>query len=387
MNIAFLLIPEKGHLNPYIGPAQALIERGHTVTVLAPGDIAPQMAAAGLAFDPALIPAHAGERPTHGAALVELIQDEARLARWIEQLLLDGIDGQVETVRAALRRLAADIVVLDPLYYPAALAADAEGLPWASVSNSLNPVLPDDLDSALLRTTRALAPRRDALFAAYGCPARFRGCDVLSPFLNVAFTTEALCGPVPGVELVGPSFPLHSRGDEAPLRPLPSGRPLVYASFGSQIYHWPEIFAKLRAAAAAIGAGLVLSAGELAAGIPEDDATRVYPYAPQLTILKTAAAFVTHGGANSFMESAAAGVPMLLSPMCNDQFHQAHFLRRAGNGVVLDLRDAPVDAIAGALRRLLADESIRAAAARLAAAYRRDGARRTAELVERLRPC
>ncbi len=387
MNIVFVLIPEKGHINPYIGPAQALAARGHAVTVLAPGDISPQLAAAGLAFDPALIPPQAGERPTHGAALVELIQDAPRLAAWIEQLLLTGIPEQVENVRAALRRLGAQVVVLDPLYYPAALAAHAEDLPWASVSNSLNPVIPDSLDSALLRTTRALAPRREAVFAAYACPARFRGCDVLSPYLNVAFTTEALCGPVEGVELVGPSFPLHARGDEAPLRPLPADRPLVYASFGSQIYHWPEIFAKLRAAAAAIGAGLALAAGELAAEIPEDDWTRVYRYAPQLTILKTAAAFVTHGGANSFMEAAAAGVPMLLSPMCNDQFHQAHFLARAGNGIELDLRGAPVDAIAAALRRLLEDEPIRAAAARLALSYRRDGARRVAELVERLGPC
>ena len=365
MNIVFALIPEKGHINPYIGPAQVLAQRGHQVTVLAPADISGQIGAAGLQFAPDLIPAMPPSRPTHGAELVELIQDPPRLAQWIEELLLTAIPPQVETLRQALRRLAASAVVIDPLYYAAAIAAHAEAVPWASVSNSLNPVLPPELDSALLQTTRALHARRLAIFNAYGLTPEFRGCDVLSPYLTIAFTTEALCGPVAGVKLAGPSFPIRSRGDEVPLHPLPDGKPIVYASFGSQIYHWPEIFAKLQAAAKLAGVHLVLSAGEL------HDQFQAYRYAPQQEILQWARLFITHGGANSFMESIAAGVPMLLSPMCNDQFHQAYFLERSRIGRVMDLRTATVPAIAEAI-------------AALARTYQHNGAVRAADWIEAL---
>jgi zeaxanthin glucosyltransferase len=366
MRVAFVLIPEKGHVNPYIGVAQALQEMGHPVVVRAPGDISAQCRAAGLPFEP--LPGST-ERPTHGAELVELIQDRERLAQWVGQLLLDDLEAQTARLAQCLGDI--DVVVADPLYYAASLAAEARGLPWASVSNSLNPVLPPELDSDLLRTVRAL--RRP--------PGRYAGCDRLSPHLNIAFTTAALCGPVEGVHLVGPSFPLRSRGDEAALRPLPEGRPVVYASFGSQIYHWPELFAKL--AAANSEAEMVLSVGELPGPFP---GCHVYRYAPQLELLRRTRVFVTHGGANSFMEAIAANVPMLVSPMCNDQFHQGFFTKRTQIGLVTDLRTATVEEIRDDLARLLQDGPERAAMARLSATYRTDGARAAARLIAGLAP-
>lgn len=382
MNIVFALLPEKGHINPYIGPAQALATRGHQVTVIAPGGIAAQINAAGLSFDPSLIPPTPGTRPTSGAELVALIQDPARLSLWIEALLLDDIPAQVDSLQCCLRSLQADAVVIDPLYYAAAIAAHCERLPWASVSNSLNPVLPPELDSALLRTTRALAGRRAAIFAGYGLHPSFKSADVLSPFCNIAFATQALCGAVANVELAGPSFPLHSRGDDVALQPLPADRSIVYASFGSQIYHWPAIFAKLRAACR--GLHLVLAAGDLANEIQPDAHCQVYRYAPQRALLERADVFVTHGGANSFMEAIASGVPMLLSPMCNDQFHQAWFLEKAGIGLAADLQTVTEPALAGAIHLLLADGPHRKAMRELSESYQQNGALRAATLIERM---
>jgi len=110
MKIAFFLIPEKGQLNPYIGAAQ--------------------VAAAGLAFH--ALPG-SSDRPTHGAALVELIQDAERLAAWAGQLLLDGLNAQVEQLRNLYRKAAIDVVAVDPIYYAASLAGEPAGLPWAGV--------------------------------------------------------------------------------------------------------------------------------------------------------------------------------------------------------------------------------------------------------------
>lgn len=179
MKIAFALIPEKGHINPYIGPAQALADAGHDVVLAAPGDIGEQLSRAGLIFRRDLI-GPGNDRITYGAGLVELILDPVRLDAWIEQLLLGGIHEQAPVIRDWYQRERADVVVLDPLFYPAAIAAHLAGLPWTAVSNSLNPVIPPGLDSALLRTVRRLIPRRAEAFARFGMEAEFSGCDVMS---------------------------------------------------------------------------------------------------------------------------------------------------------------------------------------------------------------
>lgn len=388
MKITFALIPERGHVNPYIGPAQALMDRGHEVVVAAPGDIGEQMSRAGLPFHSGLIPRESGHRPTRGAELVELIQDARRLDEWVEQLLLTAIPEQVAVIGEWLRWQEADAVVIDPLYYPAAIAAHRAGIPWASVSNSLNPVLGAEMESALLTTVRRLSPRRAAIFADYGMAPSFAGCDVLSPYLNVAFTTRELVGEPPeGVTLAGPSFPLRARGDEVEFR-MPAGDgPLIYASFGSQIYFWPRVFEKVAAAAKSLGAQLVLAIGDLF-----DDprwaalgaGCEVYRYAPQLEVLRHASAFLTHGGANSVMEGLAAGVPLLISPMCNDQFHQAWYVERAGVGTVLNLVEAPVEAIAAHMSRLVHDGAIRQRVDAVRDSYQVDGAGNTARLIERM---
>ncbi len=187
MKVVFAIIPEKGHINPYIGPAQALMDAGHDVAIGAPGDISVQIDRAGLVFREDLIPARNHGRVTRGAELVELIQDGERLHSWIEHLLLGGLPDGIDTLRDWYRRERADVVVVDPLYYAAAMAAHAEGLPWASLSNSLNPAIPADLDSALLRSVRRLGPRRAELFRQCGWDACFSGCDVLSPYLTGGF--------------------------------------------------------------------------------------------------------------------------------------------------------------------------------------------------------
>jgi zeaxanthin glucosyltransferase len=389
MKVAFAIIPEKGHINPYIGPAQALMDAGHSVLVAAPGNIWDQMARAGLDFRTDLIDprvSDADARVTRGAALVELIQDAARLREWIEQLLLADLPAGVDRIREWYTQEGFDVVVVDPLYYAAAIAAHVEGIPWVALSNSLNPVLPAALDSVLLQTVAALSSRRTKLFETCGFEkALFSGCDVLSPHLTIAFTTEEMVGPAPaGVTLVGPSWPLRNRGDEMPIRPLPPDEQVIYVSFGSQIYHWPDLFEKLAEVGKALGVHMVFSLGELVDDerwtTPREHCD-VYRYAPQAELLKGAAAFVTHGGANSMMEAIVAGVPMLLCPMCNDQFHQAYFVQQAGIGYVENLQDAPVERITERLAGLLSDEKVRSRMDSVSQSYQLNGAVRAAQLI------
>ena len=388
--VLFCVLPEQGHLNPCIGPAQRLQARGLEVAFCGAQSLGAQLRRAGpfVQLGATAVPRHDALR--RGAQFAANVRDAAWLRGWIRELLIDRVADQVPTLRAVIRHWRPDVIVIDPLCYAAAIAAEREGRRWVALSNSLNPVLPDALDSELLGTVRELLPARRALFERFGVAANFRGCDVLSPYLTTVFATEALVGPPPaGVTLLGPSLPATTRGDESefPWARLDAALPLVYLSFGSQIYHQPELFAKVTAALRDLPLQLVLSAGELADSLNRtalDARTVIVRYAPQLALLRRARLFITHGGANSVMEALACGVPLLISPLCNDQFHQAYFIERAGVGQRLDLREASCQDIAAAVGALLSIGSHRERLEAIRASYRRDGADEAARLISAL---
>jgi len=386
--ILFIAIPEKGHINPMIGPAVWLQKGGHAVGFHAMHDISPQLRAAGLR--PAAGVAEAPPPPdlNRGEFFAEKVRDPAWLRGWIHRLLIEEAPAQIDPLEKVIRDFEADVVVTDPMIYAAAVAAHRAGVPWVAMSNSLNPVLDGGIESDLLDTVRWLSPARSALFEEHGMQVAFRGCDMLSEDLTIAFTTREFVGhDVPGVEMVGPSLPPDLRGDETGfpwerLRP-----PVVYASFGSQVFHQPRIFRLLIEATSTMDCQLVLSVNQL---LGSERLGELPPhvlachYAPQLELLPKVAAFVTHGGANSVMEALHFGVPLLISPVCNDQFHQSHVIDRAGVGRTLDLGSAGVEETRAALFGLMRDDAIRTSLQRVSQSYQVDGARRAAELIERL---
>jgi MGT family glycosyltransferase len=386
--ILFTTIPEKGHINPMIGPAAHLQRRGHEVAFFAACDVSTQVGRAGLKTVPGLPPAPPPADANRGETFARQVRDAAWLRAWIKRLLIDAAESQIKPLAAAIAEFRPEIIVTDPMIYAAAIAAHAAGVPWVALSNSLNPVLDDSVQSDLLDTVAWLAPERTAVFARHGVKVAFRGCDMLSPTLTIAFTTSDFIGrEVPGVEMVGPSIPPSVRGDEAdfPWDQLRDDRPVVYLSFGSQIYHQPEIFRRAMAATRDLGVQLVIIANRLHGALGELPAhVLTCHYAPQLALLRRVNVCITHGGANSVMEALHFGVPLLISPVCNDQFHQAHFVARSGAGLVLDLTIAAVDELRTAIERLLVDADICAAVGRIAASYRTDGAARAADLIERL---
>ncbi len=380
----FVVIPERGHLYPYLGPALHLRERGHEVVFYAEGPLDDVLAPLGLARWPTPEPTAAAPRHA-GPEFSRNVRDAAWLRQWVAGVLLDGVHTQVPRIEAAIEQLRPDAVVLDPMVYAGAIAAHRSGCPWAAVSNSLNPALPDDLDSELLRTVAWLAPRRAAMFAEYGLAPAFRGCDLLSPGLTVCFASPALVGrPPPGVELVGASLPPRPREPDLARDPellAPKGaRPRVLVSFGSQVHYQPRMFRTVAAALHGLDLELFASLGELdplALG-PWPSGAVLRPWLPQLELLAHADLMITHGGANSVMEALAHGVPLLVSPICNDQFHQAELVRRAGLGRVLDLHTATPKQCRAAVLALLEPEP----RARVVDCLPRDGALRCAERLE-----
>lgn len=403
-HVLFVVLPERGHIHPFLGAAEALRERGARVSFYAPRDVRAILAPLGWhdVHHPEGAGAPAAEH--RGEVFAALVADPERLRSWIRAMLVEGAEPCVGPLRAHLRQARPDVVVIDPMAYFAAIAAHEEGLPWLGLSTSLNPCIGDGVESELVTTLRTLDPARHALFRAHGMDVRFRVSDVLSPRGTFVLSTRALVG----TDLPGDGVPVHLVGAALPAAsPTPpgsshagssragssrtsayrgTGLPLVYVSFGSQAYHQPARLRAVFEAAREVDARFVIAMGELA----ESPFARTAPanvaavtVAPQVEVLSEAAVAVTHGGANSVHEALAHGVPLVVSPICNDQHHNASLVSASGAGRVVDLATTTPRAIARTLRELLAgDVAERHAAEVIARSYHAaGGATRIASLV------
>lgn len=390
-HVLFVVLPERGHIYPFLGTAEALHRRGAHVSFYAPRDV--RSIFGPLGWQDVHAPDGAGPPAAEhrGEAFSELLADPARLRRWIRAMLVDAAEPSIAPLRAHLARARPDVVVIDPMAYFAAIAAHQEELPWLGLSTSLDPCIRDDVESELLSTLRSLDSARHALFHARGTPVRFRVSDVLSPLGTFVLSTPALLGS----DLPDDGVPVHLVGAALPVlvpTPRPAERtwvrehPLVYVSFGSQAYHQPARLRVVLEAARDVDARFVVAMGDLASselvrGAPSN--VEVVPFAPQVELLAEASVAITHGGANSVHEGLAHAVPLLVSPICNDQHHNASLVAASGAGRVIDLAAADRREVASTLRQLLGSNAPeRMAAASIARTYRAaGGAERIAEVV------
>lgn len=396
--ILFVTIPEKGHVNPMIGIAQHLQQAGYELAFFAQQDISEQLQKAGLHqkvySDPSAINIHKGF-VTRGKDFVEKLSDKVWLHNWIKTLLIDAAPEQANHIHAAAADFRPALIVTDPMVYAAPIVAHKLNIPWAGVSSSLNPVTPSSCRCALTDTLSDLESARTSLFTNVGIIPRFKVSDAISPWLNIVFSTEAY---MPRAECgnnfsfyTGNSFPIHHRGDETdfPFERLIPQTKKIYVSFGSQIYYQPHLFEAIAKAFPDKHIQLIFSLNELYHSpfikkLP-DNVISVY-YAPQLQLLKHVDLTITHGGANTVMESLAHGVPVAIFPICNDQFLQAQLVVRAGVGIELD----PSQPISETYRQQLLPlldphSSLRSNAAKIAESFRQHGgAAEASQLIQQL---
>ncbi len=145
---------------------------------------------------------------------------------------------------------------------------------------------------------------------------------------------------------------------------------LIYVSLGTVFEQRPDFFRTAALALSGPGRRVIMSVGRLAPETiePLPAGVSAHAHVDQLSVLRRAELFVTHGGFNSEQEGLAAGVPLLLHPQMFEQALNADVVVRAGAGV--RLRSATVDSIRDAAAELLDDPSYRDAAQRLAAELR-----------------
>jgi sterol 3beta-glucosyltransferase len=169
---------------------------------------------------------------------------------------------------------------------------------------------------------------------------------------------------------------------------LAAGPPPVYFGFGSMILDDPKkTVAAILTAVKRVGCRAVISAGW--AGLaPEHVTPDIYAgdNLPHDWLLPRMASVCHHGGAGTSAAAMRAGKPSIIVPFFADQPFFGWWLHKIGVGTApIKQSQLTADRLEAAIRQTLTDQALRDNAERLGAKIRaEDGATRAAELIERM---
>jgi UDP:flavonoid glycosyltransferase YjiC (YdhE family) len=348
MRILFSFTGGRGHLEPLVPLARAARGAGHVVAVTGRRALVPAIRELG--FE-----AHESG-PTHTPERRPLVAvDRAR-----EERELRGFADSVGRLRARdvlalVRRWRPDVVVCDECDLGAMVAAEAAGVPYASVIVlAAGSFLRDELLDEPLADLRAE-----------------HGLEPLSTSATI------------GRHLVLSPFPQGFRDERFPLPPATQGfraveararvvrdRPLVYVTLGT-IFNIEsgDLLPRVVAGAAKLDVDVLATVGpqiDPAELGPVPPNVRVERFVPQAEVLPRASAVVCHGGSGSVLGALAFALPVVAIPMGADQPWNGDRVEALGVGVVLDPLAATPDDIRRAVSLVLEDARFAEAAQPLA---------------------
>ena len=385
----FVVPPLVGHINPTVGVAARLTERGHEVAWAGHPELVARLAGAQARVLPCAVPETADgaavERPAglRGPAALKFL--------W-ETFLIPLAEAMIPGVYAAVDRFDPDVLVVDQQAVAGAVAALRLGAPWAT-SATTAAELADPLGGmpkvgtwvreALLDLelrhgdpTAAAAPRYQH---TYG-DLRF------SPHLVLAYSTAELSGSHDELNetlrYVGPSIAPRPAGPDFPWHLLPQDgdeQPIVLVTLGTANVDAGADF--LNACVEALEQrphlfGVVVDPVGAVVNPPKNVLTAAH--VPQLELLARTSAVICHAGQNTVCEALHHGVPLLVAPIRDDQPIVAQQAVDAGTALRVRFGRARPEQLGAALDRILAEPEFARAARRVSASFRAAGGARAA---------
>jgi MGT family glycosyltransferase len=366
----FVVPPLVGHINPTIGIADALLQRGHTVAWAGVPEVIRLLVGPQATVFPcaaALLGTRA-ERPPQmrGPAALQFL--------W-ERFLCPLTRAMVPGVEAAVDAFAPDVLVVDQQALAGALVAERAGLPWVT-SATTSAELTDPL-AGMPKVAAWLQELMADLRRCFGDPDA-DGDLRFSPYLTLAFTTEALVGPIhrrgEPIRFVGPSLATRPDADDFPWHWLDARRPAVLVTLGT----WntdagPRFLAECARALQAHPnrQAVIVDPGGVLAGVAQHVLVR--RFVPQLRLLAHVDAVVCHGGHNTVCETLSCGLPLVVAPIRDDQPIVAKQVVAAGAGIRLRFNRATAAQLGDAVEAVLCEPTYRQAARRVQESFRAAG--------------
>jgi MGT family glycosyltransferase len=353
----FVVPPLIGHVNPLVGVAAGLAERGHDVAWAGAEHVVRPLTGGQWRVFPCLGGLWDGpERPPESRGFTAL------KFLW-EQFLVPVAEAMLPGVRAAVEEFAPEVLVVDQQAFAGGIVAEEWGLPWAT-SATTSSELVDPL-AGVPKVADWVGERMWELQRAFSSEYR----DLrFSPHLVLAFTTEAMVGPVEHLagrcHFVGPSIGDRASGDGFPWHALDPARPTVLVTLGTANADvsggfLAECVRALTPMSAELQAVIVDPAGVVGTTPPH---VVVRPHVPQVPLLACTRAVVCHAGHNTTCEALAHGIPLAVAPIRDDQPIVAQQVVDAGAGIRLRFNRVSEVRIRESIRDLLSDPSYRDAA-------------------------
>jgi UDP:flavonoid glycosyltransferase YjiC (YdhE family) len=374
----------RGDLHPFLALGRGLVARGHQVTLVGHPEWGAETAEAGLRFV-------ATDEPPRGDFLRERPAILSR--KWgglssLRALVHDAMAPAFAPTLAALSSEAPahDVIVAHHFVFPAPVAAEISGKPWATVSlapgvvpsaytrpgthsgkagrgflgRQINRIIwaggrkvaGATIDPLVnrMRAAHRLAPVQDAMFGA------------LSPRLNLQLYSEKFAArPAdwsPEKQYGGFCY-YDPPGDESLPKEvedfLAAGPPPVLFTLGSSAVHLPGNFYEIAVeAASSLGLRAILLLGR-----EDNRPARVPPnvlaisYAPYGLLMPRCRAVAHQAGIGTLSQVLRAGLPSVAVPFAFDQPNNAQRLRELGVAEILPPHRRTARHLAAALQRLL----------------------------------
>ena len=329
MKILFINLPYHGHVVPTIGLVQELIKKGCEVTYLLPFDWKEKIAESGAKFHGYKNHRQLAEQMKYAYAAAEAIIEEHDLVIY-EQFFFLGKHlaekyhkpvVRIFTAPATNKELMnAFISAKGPLsifkikWINRAFTKDiAKDIPMKT-DNWLDEIIYNPPAMNLVYTLREYQPYAEE------------------------FSEE-------NFKFLGPS--IYERKEVA-FDFVKRNRPVVYISLGTVLKGSVSFFRNCIEAFRKEKVDVIISVGKQfdvrkLKNIPEN--VHVYASVPQLTVLRMADVFVTHGGMNSVSEALYLGTPMVVIPFVSDQPVNAQCVERLGVGKTMEYASVDKDSL------------------------------------------
>lgn len=352
MRVLFTTTSGRGHFQPMIPLARALLRAGHGLRWACASEVCSQLRDKGFDARPAgvdeLDPSPLRDPPPEIVALPPAERPDHMFS------LLFG-PRRAEPMLADLLPIAEewrpDLLVCEQGELAGPIAAARLGVP--NLTHAFGRLLPP------VRLARAGEAMADVWRANGLEPRPFAGTydhlyiDIYPPGLQAPDAAH-----IGAQQLIRPADRIERD---------PAAEPLVYITFGTVFNHDLMPCTTALEAARELDVRVVVTLGpghDPAALGPQPPNVTVAQFIPQAQLLPACVGVVSHAGSGTFLAALAAGVPQVLLPQGADQFLNAEAGARGGVAIVIAPDKLSVASVGGALGRVLGEADFRTAAQR-----------------------
>ena len=342
MRILFINLPYHGHVIPTIGLVQELIKVGHQVTYLMPYGWEERIADSGaefLGYD-----------------------NNPQLDKQIRNAFF-----KAEEVIASH-----DLLIYEQFFFVGKHLAEKHGKKCVRIFTA--PATNKELMRAFLSSGGPMGIFRLPLIGTLWTQDCVKGLGIKlkcrnwldeivenPPECNLVYTLRSFQPfaedfPEGQFHFIGPSDYVRKEEDFPLLT-----KPVIYLSLGTILSGAEKFFRACVDAFRDADVTVVMSVGknfdiEKLGKLPENFIVK--NHIPQITVLKQASLFITHGGMNSVSEAMIHGVPMLVIPFVSDQPVNARQVEKLGLGKALDYKAITADKLKETAMAVVEDHQI-----------------------------